>query len=160
MCSILQGAHRDHTRSTHAANADTLRDEPFHLFEAAAPGDAPRAKARPRPEGRPRQAADPQDAAAVQEFTDLAVPAPPGLKAKPRPAGRERRRAGPALGDLVALKSGGPPMTVIGFGDPQVMRPDAGAEYVWCAWFQTDGYRREALPRAALVPAGHTPAGA
>jgi uncharacterized protein YodC (DUF2158 family) len=140
----------------HDPNPDTRTAESLQIFDAAALPKPEAAKARLRPANRPRSA-EAIESGPVQEFVDQAVPASPGTKGKPRPIGRERRQPAtkPALGDVVALRSGGPPMTIIGFGDHQTMRRDPdGAEYIWCAWFQVDGYRREALPRAALVPAG------
>ncbi len=55
------------------------------------------------------------------------------------------QKAGFEIGDVVQLKSGGPPMTVIG---------QAGPDEVWCRWFDIGGSIRD-LPFtvATLRPA-------
>jgi uncharacterized protein YodC (DUF2158 family) len=113
----------------------------------------------------------------VQLFDCEAIPLPPGTKARPRPPGRERHKTTPAhqalpantqtattlppqgnreelaLGDIVALRSGGPPMTIVGFTE-ETEAPAQGLAAVWqvkCAWFHEGDYRVAVLPGAALV---------
>jgi uncharacterized protein YodC (DUF2158 family) len=150
----------------HYENAATLATENLHVSEGDAPQVTSLARARPRPDGRLRVAVSEVGEEPMQVLECEAEPAPAGARAKPRPAGRERSgpadssapapgngQAGgalvePVLGELVALRSGGPTMTVVG------LRSESAQ--VECGWFHNGEYRSALLPKAALVPA-HAP---
>jgi len=144
---------------------DTLQTEPAQIFDSPGLPVPPGTKARLRPIGWPRVIVGPGESS-VAIFDEVATPVPPGTRARSRPPGRERwgsipqpaQNNGPttlAVGDLVALRSGGPAMTVIGFSAaPNAPGPQvAPADHVWCAWFNNGECRREVLPLAAVVPA-------
>jgi len=103
-------------------------------------------------------------------FEGESIPIPPGTKATPRPVGRERWRTllgippmtipspangtngEPTLGAIVLLRSGGPPMTVVGFCTPNDPRDaETQGDQIQCGWFHGDEYRFIVVPQASVV---------
>lgn len=91
------------------------------------------------------------DETSAQPATDK--PADPAKEEKLVQQAGNGTAANLSLGQVVALRSGGPAMTVLGFADPDdtQLRGTVGS-YVWCGWFHNAEFHRELLPRAGVLP--------